>query len=144
MASLRAPPLLRTAKGPWKLFTAYQMGIYKVLRYQRDTSGAGAIFNTLVLFSKRWCKKENIRKNGQLCGVDMVNVWDYANQLPYVTVKTVDGRVFSGGIICVMDTEETDYGEDSLTIESRDGDITTFLQSQIEQVIVHEGGPRGK
>lgn len=74
----------------------------------------------------------------------MVNVWDYANQLPYVTVKTVDGRVFSGGIICVMDMEETDDEEDSLTIEAKSGRITTFLQSEIEQIIVHEGGPRGK
>ena len=74
----------------------------------------------------------------------MVNVWDYANQLPYVTVKTVDGRIFSGETICVSDMEETDDEEDSLTIESLDGDINTFLQSEIEQIIVHEERPRRK
>lgn len=74
----------------------------------------------------------------------MVNVWDYANQLPYVTVKTVNGQIFSGETICVSDTEETDFGEDSLTIESLDGDINTFLQSEIEQIIVHEERPHRK
>lgn len=74
----------------------------------------------------------------------MVNVWDYANQLPYVTVKTVDGRIFSGETICVMDAEETDDEEDSLTIEAKTGRITTFLQSEIEQIIVHEKRPHGK
>lgn len=43
-----------------------------------------------------------------------------------------------------MDTEETYYEEDSLTIEAKSGRITTFLQSEIEQITVHEKGPHGK
>lgn len=70
----------------------------------------------------------------------MVNIWDYANKLPYITLKTVDGEFFSGQIICVMDTEETCFDEDSLTIEKNNGEILTFMQSEIERI---EAGGNG-
>ncbi len=66
----------------------------------------------------------------------MINVWDYANKLPYVKVETIDGEVFKGDIIHVMDKEEADYPDDGIFIESRDGGIKLFLQSQLKSVDV--------
>lgn len=64
----------------------------------------------------------------------MVNVWDYANKLPHVTLKAADGQVFTGGIIYVEDAEETGTDEDGLVLETTDGRIISFLQSGIESI----------
>ncbi len=70
----------------------------------------------------------------------MVNILDYANKLPYITLKTVNGKSFSGQIICVMDMEETYFDEDSLTIEKKDGELLIFMQSEIERIEVEGNG----
>ncbi len=74
--------------------------------------------------------------------ITMVNVWDYANNLPYVTLKAVGGQVFTGGIIYVEDSEETEADEDGLVLETPDGRIINFLQSEIESIQIHQKGRR--
>ena len=66
----------------------------------------------------------------------MVNVWEYANELPFVTVNTVGGDSFSGRIVCVEDIETTELEEDSIVVESEDGEMRSFLQSEIESIEV--------
>ena len=69
----------------------------------------------------------------------MVNIWGYANTLPYVALKAVDGRSCPGQIICVMGSEETYFDEDSLAIEMDSGEIVTFMQSEIGRIKVLKG-----
>ena len=64
----------------------------------------------------------------------MVNIWEYANKLPKVLLVTKDGKAYAGNVVCVMDAEETEDAEDSLTLEEANGRIRTFFQSEIEAI----------
>lgn len=64
----------------------------------------------------------------------MVNIWEYANKLPKVLLVAKDGKPYVGNIVCVMDCEETEDAEDSVTLEEANGRIRTFLQSEIESI----------
>ena len=66
----------------------------------------------------------------------MVNVWEYANALPRIKLKTADGNWFSGKVIMVLDAEETEDVEDSIDIEMDSGDIKSFYQDEIESIEV--------
>lgn len=61
----------------------------------------------------------------------MINLWNFADDLPRVRIKTDDGQVFIGETLCVMDAEETDDDEDSITIEMHDGKIIVFYPHEI-------------
>lgn len=66
----------------------------------------------------------------------MVNVWDYANTLPRISLKATDGNVYTGRVIYVWDAEETDDTEDSITIEFDSGEIMSFYPDEIESIEV--------
>lgn len=65
----------------------------------------------------------------------MVNIWDYANKLPGVLLTAKDGKTYIGNVVCVMDGEETDDTEDSLTLEEENGRMRIFFQSEIEKIV---------
>ena len=64
----------------------------------------------------------------------MVNVWDFARDLPKVKVTLKDGTVFVGGVIHVSDEEEMEAEECYIAVEARDGDIGLFAESEIESI----------
>ncbi len=66
----------------------------------------------------------------------MINVWDYARKWPYIKIETFSGEVFEGGVIDVLDMEESELPEDAMAIEAKDGEIRIFLQSQLKSVDV--------
>ena len=65
----------------------------------------------------------------------MVNIWEYANRLPSVLLTAKDGKTYSGNIVCVMDSEETDDTEGSLTLEEANGKILVFFHSEIAEIV---------
>ena len=65
----------------------------------------------------------------------MVNIWEYANRLPSVLLTAKNGKTYSGNIVCVMDSEETDDTEDSLTLEEANGKILVFFHSEIAEIV---------
>ena len=65
----------------------------------------------------------------------MVNIWEYAEKLPRVLLITKDGKSYVGNIVCVMDGEETEDTEDSLTLEEVNGRMRVFFQSEIEKMV---------
>ena len=62
----------------------------------------------------------------------MVNVWEFAEELPFVEIKDISGKVFAGRIIHISDAEEADAEEDEVVVESPNGEIRIFPVSQIE------------
>ncbi len=66
----------------------------------------------------------------------MVNVWEYANALPRVKLKTADGKWLVGKVIMVLDAEETEDVEDSIDIEMDSGEIKSFYPNEIESIEV--------
>lgn len=64
----------------------------------------------------------------------MVDIWKYANNLPKVLLTVKDGNTYLGNLVCVMDGEETDEAEDSLTLEEENGMIRIFFQSEIADI----------
>lgn len=64
----------------------------------------------------------------------MVNVWDFAQNLGRVKIKSKDGSIYSGNTIAVFDAEETDDVEDSIVVEFNNGEIRTFRVSEIESI----------
>ena len=69
----------------------------------------------------------------------MVNVWDYANELPRIKLKTVAGDWFVGKVIMVLNAEETEDVEDSIDVEMGSGEIKSFYQDEIESIeVLHD------
>lgn len=66
----------------------------------------------------------------------MVNVWEYANALPRVKLKTSDGAVIVGKVAMVWDAEELEDAEDSMDIELDSGEIKSFYPDEIESIEV--------
>ena len=64
----------------------------------------------------------------------MVIIWEYANKLPKVLLVTKDGKACVGNVVCVMDAEETEETEDSLTLEEANGRMRVFYQSEIAEI----------
>lgn len=64
----------------------------------------------------------------------MVNIWDFAWELGKVKIITNDGKTFVGDTLCVLDSEEADDEEDSITIEMKDGRIIGFYPSEISSI----------
>lgn len=66
----------------------------------------------------------------------MINVWDYAETLPKIKLIDKFGGITTGEVICVLDAEENETAEDSITIEREDIGPKTFFQSEIESIEV--------
>ena len=66
----------------------------------------------------------------------MVNIWDYANALPRVRLRTVSGGRFAGNVIAVLDKLEADDEKDMMVIEADSGEIRWFYPDEIESVEV--------
>ena len=64
----------------------------------------------------------------------MVNVWEYANDLPFVNVKGTDGSSFYGKVINVIDSEELEENDDFIAIEAKNGEIRLFSESEIASI----------
>lgn len=66
----------------------------------------------------------------------MVNIWDYANQLPRVRLVTSSGESFSGKVIAVLDALESDDELDNMAVEADSGEIRIFYPNDIESIEV--------
>ncbi len=64
----------------------------------------------------------------------MVNVWDFARDLPKVKVTLKDGSVFIGEVIHVSDAEEMDADEDYIDVENQQDGIRMFAESEIKSI----------
>lgn len=66
----------------------------------------------------------------------MVNIWDYANQLPHVKLVTSSGEPFVGKVIAVLDALEADDEQDNMVVEADSGEIRIFYPDEIESIEV--------
>lgn len=64
----------------------------------------------------------------------MVNVWEYANDLPIVNVIVLDGNSFLGRVVNVIDAEELEENEDYIAVEAESGEIRMFGESEISSI----------
>ena len=64
----------------------------------------------------------------------MVNVWEYANDLPRVRITAKDGSIFSGRVVHVIDAEEIEESEDYISVEAVTGEIRLFGASEIKSI----------
>ena len=64
----------------------------------------------------------------------MANIWEFAEDLPFVEVKTVSGDTFRGEIIHISDADEADADEDMMSVEAKTGEIRIFQASEIKSV----------
>lgn len=63
----------------------------------------------------------------------MINIWNFVNSKK-VKITDIDGNIFIGNVICVMDTEENGSDEDDITIQVDKDKIIGFLQSEIKKI----------
>ena len=69
----------------------------------------------------------------------MVNIWDYANQLPRVKLVTASGEPFAGKVIAVLDALEADDEQDNMVVEADSGEIRIFHPDEIESIeVLHD------
>ena len=66
----------------------------------------------------------------------MVNIWDYANQLPRVKILTATGKSFEGKVIAVLDALESNDDQDNMVVEADSGEINVFYPEEIESIEV--------
>lgn len=66
----------------------------------------------------------------------MVNIWDYANQLPRVKLLTAMGELFEGKVIAVLDALESDDDQDNMAVEADSGEIKIFYPEEIASIEV--------
>lgn len=66
----------------------------------------------------------------------MVNIWDYANQLPRVKLLTAMGELFEGKVIAVLDALESNDDQDNMVVEADSGEINVFYPEEIESIEV--------
>ena len=64
----------------------------------------------------------------------MINIWEFAEDLPFVEIKDMSGAVFKGGMIHVSDAEEAEAEEDAVIIKIVNGGIRIFPVSQIASI----------
>lgn len=63
----------------------------------------------------------------------MINIWNFVNSKK-VKITDIDGDIFIGNVICVMDTEENGSDEDDITIQVDKDKIIGFVQSEIKKI----------
>lgn len=66
----------------------------------------------------------------------MVNIWDYANALPRIKLKTINGSEFIGDVVMVFDAEEIESTQDCMDVELDSGEIKSFCPDEIESIEV--------
>ena len=64
----------------------------------------------------------------------MVNIWEYANDLPKIKLVTTNGERYVGDVYMVFDAEEADDKEDILALSVEGGRIRHFYPSQIAKI----------
>lgn len=74
----------------------------------------------------------------------MVNIWDYANNLPRIRLVDLNKRVYVGDILAVLDAQETfDDDRDLLELELDSGEIVIFHPEEIVSIKVLEQRQKG-
>lgn len=73
----------------------------------------------------------------------MINVWDFQDIDDEVRIDLTDGRYLIGTIISVDDVEESELGEDGITVTSAEGGLMGLKQSEIAK-ITRTGGNNGQ
>lgn len=66
----------------------------------------------------------------------MVNIWDYANELPRIKLKTVSRTEFIGNVVAVFDADEIESAQDCIDVELDSGEIKSFYPDDIESIEV--------
>lgn len=66
----------------------------------------------------------------------MVNIWDYANKLPRIKLKTVNGTELIGNVVAVFDADEIESAQDCIDVELDNGEIKSFYPEDIESIEV--------
>jgi hypothetical protein len=66
----------------------------------------------------------------------MVNIWDYANELPRIKLKTVNGTELIGNVVAVFDADEIESAQDCIDVELDNGEIKSFFPEDIESIEV--------
>lgn len=68
----------------------------------------------------------------------MINIWEFAKNLPRISLISADGNQFVGKIIAVMDAQEADDDDDNMVVEADSGEIKIFYPNEIESIEVIE------
>lgn len=66
----------------------------------------------------------------------MVNIWNYANELPRIKIKTVNGTELIGDVVAVLDSEEIGSTQDCIDVEVDSGGIMSFYPNEIDSIEV--------
>lgn len=66
----------------------------------------------------------------------MINIWNYANDLPRVILTGIDGSEYIGKVLAVLDAEETEDLEDYIDLRLDSGEIKSFYPSEIKSIDV--------
>lgn len=66
----------------------------------------------------------------------MVNLWEFANNLPFVQIRKMDGTVVTGKTIGVFDAEELgdEDNEDMIALDLDGNGVESVYQSEIESI----------
>lgn len=66
----------------------------------------------------------------------MVNLWEFANNRPFVQIKKIDGTIVAGKTIGVFDSEELgdEDDEDMIAVDLDNGGVESVYQSEIESI----------
>jgi hypothetical protein len=88
--------------------------------------GNGSTQKDLQSITKK--RKSHCSRKGEL-------KWLIFGNFPSVRIWAVDGKLYEGTVICVDDVEEMcDAEEDEITIETSDGKLIGFPQSQVVKI----------
>ena len=66
----------------------------------------------------------------------MVNIWDYANELPRIKLKAINGAELIGNVVAVFDADEIESAQDCIDVELDSGEIKSFYPEDIESIEV--------
>ena len=64
----------------------------------------------------------------------MVNIWEFANTHPRVSLVDQRGKKYIGQTLMVFDAEESDDDRDSIAIELDSGEIIMFYPEEISAI----------
>lgn len=64
----------------------------------------------------------------------MVNIWEFANTHPRVSLVDQSGKRYVGQTLMVFDAEESDDERDSIAIEMDSGEIIMFYPEEISAI----------
>lgn len=86
--------------------------------------------------AKRIQKRENTFFLYLIGENNMVNLWEFANSMPFVQIRKIDGTVVAGKTIGVFDAEELgdEDNEDMIALDLDGGGVESVYQSEIESI----------